>query len=257
VLLDGENQTGETDWTQHVMTLTINGTGPDTVTTSAEVFDNSGNGHQLSFTYERQEDGTWDLQVDLPASEGTVLNGSVTGIQFNEDGSILTPPSGTVQVQFAGQSSQNVALDFGSPGSFAGLTQFGGSPSVVIEEQDGYGAGELSSMQVHDDGEIEGYYNNGQVAVLGRFGVATFANSLGLQEVGDSMWGETPNSGARVFGGGSVGVAGQIVGGALEESNVDTAEQFVRLIQAQRGFQSNARVVTVQDEMMSEANNML
>jgi len=240
VLLDGENQTGATDWTQHVMSLTINGTG-----------------HQLSFTYERQEDGTWNANVDIPEDAGTVLDGEITGIQFNADGSILTPPTGQVQVQFTGQPAQTVSLDFGGPGSFAGLTQFGGSASVVVSDQDGYGAGELSSMQVGADGTIEGYYNNGQTDVLGQFGVATFANQMGLEEVGDSLWGETPNSGARVFGGGSLGVAGEIVGGALEESNVDTAEQFVRLIQAQRGFQSNARVVTVQDEMMSEANNML
>jgi len=257
VLLDGENQVGETDWTQHVMTLTINGTGPDTVTTSVEVFDAAGTGHQLSFTYERQEDGTWNATVDLPPEEGTVLSGQITGIQFNADGSILTPPSGQVQVQYAGQPAQTISLDFGGPGSFAGLTQFGGPSSVVVSDQDGYGAGELSSMQVHNDGSIEGYYNNGQTAILGQFGVATFTNEAGLEEVGDSLWGETPNTGARVFGGGSLGVAGEVVGGALEESNVDTAEQFVRLIQAQRGFQSNARVVTVQDEMMAEANNML
>lgn len=257
VLLDGENQVGSTDWTQHVMGLTINGTGPDTVTTSVEVFDAAGTGHQLSFTYERQEDGSWNASVDLPTSEGTVLAGTITGIQFNADGSILTPPSGTVQVQFTGQPAQSVTLDFGGPGSFSGLTQFGGPASVVASDQDGYGAGELSSMQVLNDGSIQGYYSNGQTATLGQLGVATFANELGLEEVGDSLWGETSNTGARVFGGGSVGTAGEVVGGALEESNVDTAEQFVRLIQAQRGFQSNARVVTVQDEMMSEANNML
>jgi len=257
VLLDGENQVGGTDWTNHVMTLTVNGTGPDKVTTSAEVFDNAGNGHQLSFNYTRQEDGSWDLSVDLPASEGTVLSGDVTGIVFNPDGSILSPPSGSINVQFAGQPAQSVSMDFGGPGSFAGLTQFGGASSVLVSDQDGYGAGELSSMQVNNDGTIEGYYNNGQTAVLGQFGVATFANELGLEEIGESMWGETANSGSRVFGGGSLGAAGEVVGGALEESNVDTAEQFVRLIQAQRGFQSNARVVTVQDEMMSEANNML
>ena len=257
VLLDGENQTGATDWTQHVMSLTINGTGPDTVTTSVEVFDAAGTGHQLSFTYERQADGSWNATVDLPPEDGTVINGQISGIQFNADGSILTPPSGQVQIQYAGQPAQTISLDFGGPGSFAGLTQFGGPSSVVIDDQDGYGAGELSSMQVNNDGSIEGYYNNGQTATLGQFGVATFANELGLEEVGDSLWGETPNTGARVFGGGSLGVAGEVVGGALEESNVDTAEQFVRLIQAQRGFQSNARVVTVQDEMMSEANNML
>jgi flagellar hook protein FlgE len=48
-----------------------------------------------------------------------------------------------------------------------------------------------------------------------------------------------------------------VVGGALENSNVDTAEQFVRLIEAQRGFQANARVITAQDEVLRETVNLI
>ncbi len=257
VLLDGVNQTGGSDWTDHVMSLTTNGQGPDTSSTSVEVYDASGTAHQLSFDYERQEDGSWNLDVSIPASEGTVSSGSITGIVFNADGSILSPAAGSVTVQFTGQGSQSVSLDFGQPGGFGGVTQFGGDASVLASGQDGYGAGELATMDVQKDGTIQGFYSNGQVASLGSFGVATFANQGGLQEAGDSMWEETANSGQVTFGAGFTGAAGEVVGGALEESNVDTAEEFVRLIQAQRGFQSNARVISVQDEMMSEANNML
>jgi flagellar hook protein FlgE len=257
VLLDGENQTGGADWTDHVMSVTTNGQGPDTASTSVEVFDNSGTAHQLSFEYERQENGSWNLDVSMPASEGTVSSGSITGIVFNADGSILSPAAGNATVQFTGQGAQTINLDLGSPGGFSGLTQFGGDSSVLANGQDGYGAGELSAIDVLKDGSIQAFYNNGQTTNLGAFGVATFANEGGLEEVGDSLWGETANSGDRVFGSGFSGRAGEVVGGALEESNVDTAEEFVRLIQAQRGFQSNARVISVQDEMMSEANNML
>jgi flagellar hook protein FlgE len=257
VLLDGANQTGSSNWTDHVMTLTTNGQGPDTATSSVEVFDASGTAHQLTFQYERQEDGTWKLEVDLPPEEGTVTAGTINGILFDSDGSILSPPAGSVTVQFTGQAPQSISLAFGAPGSFSGVTQFGGSASVLASGQDGYGAGELATMDVLKDGTIQGFYTNGQTTEMGNFGVATFANQGGLQEVGDSLWEETANSGDIVFGSGFTGAAGEIVGGALEESNVDTAEEFVRLIQAQRGFQSNARVISVQDEMMSEANNML
>lgn len=257
VLLDGENQTGGADWTQHVMTLATNGAGPDQVTTSAEVFDESGTAHQLTFDYTRQQDGTWSMAVSLPPEEGTVLSGDVSNIVFNPDGSILSPSAANVTVQFTGQSAQTMNLDFGDPGGFAGLTQFGGGGDAVVKSQDGYGAGTLGTMQVLDSGEIQGFYTNGETRSLGHFGVASFSNELGLEEVGDSLWGQTANSGDLVYGSGATGYAGDIVAGALEESNVDTAEEFVRLIQAQRGFQSNARVITTQDEMMSEANNML
>jgi len=257
VLLDGENQIGGADWTQQVMTFTTTGAGPDTLTTSAEVFDSAGTAHQLTFDYTRQENGTWSLDVSMPADAGTVLSGSVTNMVFNSDGSILSPSSANISVQFTGQGTQSLSLDFGSPGGFSGLTQFGGGGDVLVSGQNGYGAGTLGTMQVLANGEIEGFFTNGQVQTMGQFGVGTFANAAGLEEVGDSLWGETPNSGDRNFGAGLAGVAGSVVGGALEESNVDTAEEFVRLIQAQRGFQSNARVITTQDEMMSEANNMI
>jgi len=257
VLLDGENQTGGADWTNHVMTVTTNGAGPDTVTTSAEVFDTAGTARQLTFEYTRQEDGAWNLNVSMPAEEGSVINGQVTNIVFNADGSVLSPSAANISVQFDGQGTQALSLDLGQPGGFSGLTQFGGDGDVIVGSQDGYGAGTLGTMQVLGTGEIQGFFTNGQTKTMGQFGVGTFANEAGLEQVGESLWAETSNTGDRVFGAGLSGVSGEVVGGALEESNVDTAEEFVRLIQAQRGFQSNARVVTTQDEMMSEANNML
>lgn len=239
------------------MTLATNGTGPDQVTVSSEVFDASGEAHQLTFDYTRQEDGSWNLGVSVPDDVGTITSSDITGIVFNTDGSILSPSSANISVQFAGQASQSMSLDFGAPGVFSGLTQFGGNGDVLVKSQDGYGAGTLGTMQVLGDGEIQGFYTNGQSKTLGSFGIATFSNASGLEAVGESMWAETPNSGDQVYGAGLSGVAGEVVSGSLEESNVDTAEEFVRLIQAQRGFQSNARVISTQDEMMSEANNMI
>jgi len=257
VLLDGENQAGGANWTEHVMTLATNGAGPDTVTTSAEVFDSSGTAHQLTFDYTRQVDGSWNLAVSMPSEEGDVLSGDVTGIVFNEDGSILSPSVASINVQFTGQNAQSINLELGEPGGFAGLTQFGGPGDVIVGSQDGFGAGQLGTMQVLETGEIQGFYTNGETRSLGNFGIATFSNELGLEEAGDSTWAETSNSGDLVFGAGASAVAGGVVAGALEQSNVDTTEEFVQLIQAQRGFQSNARVITTQDEMMAEANNML
>ncbi|MCI0585157.1 MAG: flagellar hook-basal body complex protein, partial [Chloroflexi bacterium] len=252
VLQDGAGQTGKIDWAQHAFAVTTNGTGPDTVKASVEVFDSTGTSHVLSGTLTRQDDGTWDMLFELPPDEGTVVQGSIAGITFNENGSLLSPPSADIVVQFTGLSSQTIAVELGAAGSFDGLTQFGAEASVVSDFQDGYGAGELVNMTVDATGEIEGFYTNGQTQVLGSFGVATFANELGLLDAGNNYLRESPNSGNRILGAGQLATAGDVVGGALEGSNVDTAEQFVFLIQAQRGFQANARVVTVQDELLAE-----
>ena len=256
-LTDGQNQAGRSSWSTNFFEVTTNGTGPDTVTTSTEVFDSSGAAHVLTFDYERQDDGSWDLEVSAPEDEGTVTAGTITGITFNEDGSILTPGSAQIQVQFGALGTQTLDLELGTSGDFDGLTQFGNPASVVSDEQDGYGAGELSSLEVQQDGSIEGFYTNGQTQDVGSFGVATFANEAGLEEVGDSYFRTTVNSGVRVLGAADLAGAGKILGGTLEGSNVDTAEEFVHLIEAQRGFQANARVVTVQDELLSEVVNII
>lgn len=256
-LTDGTNQSGRAAWSEGFFSVTTNGSGPDTVTTSVEVFDSAGTSHVLTFEYQRQEDGTWNLAVTAPDDEGTVLQGSLNGITFNEDGSILTPTTANIQVQFGSLSAQTISVDLGASGTFAGLTQFGNPASVVSDTQDGYGAGELASLEVDRDGSIVGFYTNGQSQTVGSFGVALFQNEAGLDEVGDGYFRTTPNSGARIFGAGLDSGAGEIIGGALEASNVDTAEQFVHLIQAQRGFQANARVVTVQDELLNEVVNVV
>ncbi len=256
-LSDGTGQTGKSSWASSFFAVTTNGTGPDKVTTSVEVFDSAGTAHVLTHAYERQEDGSWNLTVSLPAEEGTVLAGTVTGITFNDDGSIESPTSAEIEVQFGTLGAQTIALDLGTSGQFDGLTQFGNPASVVSDEQEGWGAGDLASLEVEPDGTIQGYYTNGQTQVVGSFGVATFANEGGLEEVGDSYFRSSANSGARIFGAGQSGGAGDVIGGALEASNVDTAEEFVHLIQAQRGFQANARVITVQDELLSEIVNVV
>jgi flagellar hook protein FlgE len=256
-LVFGDNGTGKTDWAQLAFAVTTNGTGPDTVATSMEVFDAAGVSHILTLNYVRQDNGTWNIVPSLPTTSGNVLGGPVTNVTFNQNGSLLTPPSAQIQVQFAGQSPQSITLALGSVGGFDGITQFGSATTVVAADQDGYGAGSLANLSVGSDGRVVGFYTNGQTLTLGRFGVAVFTNEAGLGEVGDNYWAETANSGQRLLGNGLDNGAGEVVGGALEESNVDTAEEFVRMIQAQRGFQANARIISVQDRMLEEIVNVV
>ena len=257
VLSDSTSQAGGTDWANHFFTVDTNGAGPDTVTTSIEVFDSVGTSHVLTLEFERQDDGTWNMSTSIPAEEGMVVAGDVAGVSFGEDGALLGPGAADIQVQFDGLGTQLITLGLGTAGAFDGLTQFGAPSSAVADFQDGFGPGELVNVQVGKEGQIEGFYSNGEVATLGSVGIATFTNEAGLEEVGGSYLRESANSGTRILGNGLSGGAGEVVGGALENSNVDTATEFVRLIQAQRGFQSNARIITVQDELFAEVLNVI
>lgn len=259
-LLDDASNTGSMDWTDYAMAVTTQGTAPDTVTTSMEVFDPAGVAHTMTFSFERQEDGSWNVAGDLGANDGTVLSAPITGLRFADDGSPvgLANVVPEIRVQFNGQSApQGITLELGADAAFTGLTQFGNDGEVFVREQDGYGSGELASLSVDSNGAVQGLYTNGKTRELGALGVATFINPEGLQAVGSNLYSATINSGSANLGAAQIGAAGKVKGGALENSNVDTAEQFVFLIQAQRGFQANARVITAENEVLRDTVNLI
>lgn len=257
---DSLGQSGRSDWSLYATSVTTEGTGPDTVVTSTEVYDPAGTAHTLTLQYERQPDKTWTVHPTLLDGDGTVLSGPIAGLQFDENGAPLGlgAVNNNLVVQFNGASNtQTMALDFGSDGLLTGLTQFGSNAEVYVAGQDGYSSGELASINVETSGVISGFYTNGESRELGAVGIATFANEEGLGEVGDNLWGRTPNSGDMILGAGTVAAAGRVIGGSLENSNVDTAEQFVRLIEAQRGYQASSRVISIEDEILAEAVNLI
>ena len=124
-------------------------------------------------------------------------------------------------------------------------------------QQNGFGAGDLESVSVRSDGTIEGFYSNGQSQELDQIALAVFANAGGLLRTGNSFFEESPNSGLAQLQIAGSGGAGTIFSGVLESSNVDIAEEFVQLIEAQRGFQANARVIRVSDELLIELVNLV
>jgi flagellar hook protein FlgE len=253
VLDDAASNAGETDWSAYTFATTQQGTDPDVVTTAAGVFDAAGVEHVVTWSFERQADGTWTATASMPPEDGTVLSPPITGIAFADDGT----PIGfdgldtNVSVQFAGQNSvQTIQLDLGSDGQMGGLTQFGSTGDPLAVAQDGYAPGSLTSVSVDQSGTIEGFFSNGRTQSMGQIALATFANAEGLNDMGAGIYTVGANSGEPVFGTGAAGGMGRVLGGTLEGSNVDTAEQFVHLIEAQRGYQANARVISTQDEIL-------
>jgi flagellar hook protein FlgE len=263
-IADAPGNSGSAEWSTHFPTVTTEGTPPDEVVISTEVFDNAGVAHTLTLTFQRAPDMSWSVIASMPSDEGSVLVGGeldpLTGIRFNTDGTPTGLGAAETQMllRFNGQNlTHEVNLDFGQDGGFEGITQFGSSKSLTVGFQDGYSDGELANLSIDTSGAINGFYTNGQLKELAQLGIATFTNEDGLSDAGNNFYTETGNTGAVSIGeGGTVG-RGVIVSGALENSNVDTAETFVRLIEAQRGFQANARIITTQDEILAEVVNLI
>ena len=82
-------------------------------------------------------------------------------------------------------------------------------------------------------------------------------NAAGLEAIGSNLLRETPASGPPTLSNPGVDGVGRLVSGYLERSNVDTAEQFVYLIEAQRGYQANARIISAQDDLLQETVNLI
>jgi flagellar hook protein FlgE len=86
--------------------------------------------------------------------------------------------------------------------------------------------------------------------------LAEFNNAAGLNRNGEGLYTASGNSGTASYLIAGEGTTSQINGGALEASNVDLAEEFTRMIVAQRGYQSNARIITTTDEILQETVNL-
>ena len=159
--------------------------------------------------------------------------------------------------QFVTMAAGNdIELDFGEPLAISGLSQFAGASTAVAREQDGYTMGQLERIGIDQSGIITGAFTNGVNLTLGQLVLADFNNPTGLIRAGDNAYTTSANSGAAVLGFAGEGSQSVVTSGALEMSNVDLAQEFTSMITAQRGFQSNARVITSSDEMLQELVNL-
>jgi len=162
-------------------------------------------------------------------------------------------------------TSMNIDLDFGSSynstsasweNDSLSTTQYSAASTTTFQSANGYGAGDLQSVTVGTDGAITGQYSNGQVIPLYRVALAKFQNNQALFKVGGNLFRETRLSGDPITGKPGNSGLGSISPNSLEQSNVDIATEFVKMITTQRGFQANSKIITVTDQMLAELINL-
>ena len=121
----------------------------------------------------------------------------------------------------------------------------------------GRSMGKLNDVSIDETGKLYGVYTNGETKLLGQISVATFANPMALEALGNSVYTTTQNSGYFDGIGTSVDEdGGKISQGVLEMSNVDLSAEFTDMITTQRGFQANSRIITTSDSMLEELVNL-
>jgi flagellar hook protein FlgE len=260
VLSDAPSNTGASSFPS--MSTIQEGEGPDTATTSIDVVDALGRTHSVTLTFQRStlDPSSWDLTASIDPTDGVVASGQVSSIRFNQDGSFNVVGGGTnsLSFQFNGiNTTQNVTVNLGTSGSFNGVSMVGDNTTVAATGQDGFVAGQLLNVAFEAAGRLQGFYTNGQTRTLDTLRLTVFPNEAGLLRQGDTLFTASPNSEDPIATTAGAAGAGVIRAGALENSNVDIAEEFVKMITAQRGFQANSRVITTADEILAELVNII
>lgn len=227
--------------------------------TAITVYDSLGKSHSLDVYFCKTANNSWDWHAMTGGAEITGATGTLT---FDSNGALSDAGTPTFSLDFGGgTAAQTVTMDFGTSitaggTGYDGITQFAGSSNVSSQSQDGYASGDLSGVSVDSQGVVSGVYSNGQRLNIGQLAIAKFRSNEGLARAGSNQWIETGSSGAAAIGVAGSGGRGAVTSGALEQSNVDLAGQFVDLIAHQRAFQANSKTITTADEMLQELVNL-
>lgn len=227
-----------------------------TNTTSATVYDSLGAAHTASvyFSYDGIDaatgDGEWtaNLTVDGKAT------GTPQTLEYSSNGTLVTPAGG--DIDFGTYTPTTGAAPMAMNFNFDSSTQYGDSFAVNSITQNGYTTGQLSGISVGTTGIVQANFTNGQSVDLGQVAMATFANNNGLAQQTNTDWAETADSGQALMGVADTGSFGEIQSGSLEQSNVDVTAQLVDMITAQRAFQSNAQMISTQDQITQTIINI-
>lgn len=218
--------------------------GNNEVTQQIKIVDSAGQAQVLDIEFTQSGTG-WTYKL-INRNVDPSVETAAQAITFP---TTAAPNPAPVTVGLPGiEPAQNVTINF------SGLTNDAGSITAMANPN-GNTAGQLESFNIGAMGEINGIYSNGEIVQMGQLAIAKFSNSSGLLKSGNNTFQETVNSGTA-----NVNVAGEgrgvIAAGSLEMSNVDLSEEFTEMIVAQRGFQSNTRIITTSDEILQELVNL-
>lgn len=161
--------------------------------------------------------GAGFFEVELP--DGTTAYTRNGQFALNEEGTIVTTGSGyTVQ------------------------------PAIQIPDN-------ATSITISTDGQVSVQLaGQAESQILGQFNVSRFINPMGLEPVGENLFTETQSSGAPIQGTAGQDGMGTIKQGMLETANVNVTEELVNLIQAQRVYEMNSKVLSTVDAMLTSLN---
>ena len=232
--------------------------------TSINVYDTQGVATPVNLYFMKTANpNEWAVynQLDDPTAVPPVTAISLGTIAFDENGKI-DPATATLTLTVSPTANPNAGTAAPAVANFpvdidmSGATQFGSKFAVADLSQDGYASGDLTSINISNDGMVMASYSNGVTRAEAQVALANFRNPQGLLAVGGNNWVESFDSGPAVLGKPGDGNFGALRSGALEDSNVDLTAELVNMMTAQRAYQANAQTIKTQDQVMSTLVNL-
>ncbi|MEO8756401.1 MAG: flagellar hook-basal body complex protein [Devosia sp.] len=176
-----------------------------------------------------------------------------TDYTFASDGTLSPALTSTdlTGVTVDGVSLGNIKLNFGT----SGITQFSdpnGTAGVTALSQNGYPAGQYSSVSINDSGRVVVSYDNGQTVEIAQVVTADFNAANELKRMDGGIFAATADSGEPILDS-----TGGVIGSSLESSNTDISEEFTKLIVTQQAYAAGTKIVSTADQMLQQALNMI
>jgi len=219
--------------------------------------------------------GTAGTATEIGApTASTIAAGVVTpgaqSIVFGPKGELVNEKSLPLTINWANATPGSIKMNFGNAAGqgtlypvatadaqgitgtgLDGTVQMAGSFATRQMTRDGFAAGFLDKLETDSSGKIFGVFTNGQRRALFQVALASFPNDAVLSHNGSNLLKETIASGSPVLGLPGAGGMGSISPFALEQSNVDLAAEFVKLIIVQRGYEANSKTILTTDQMLA------
>jgi flagellar hook protein FlgE len=247
-----------------------------TFTTSVQIYDALGQSHLTTVTYTNTAPGAWDWAMTVEGGEvtggtaGTPFTLAAGTLSFDSTGALtaVTPTSPAtgggdvsasdldMDVSFTtptwanGAAANTLNWDLTDANMTSSLTGYATVSQTSSISQNGAAAGMIDNITILPDGTIQATFGAGQTVSVGQLAMATFNNPKGLVKLGSNRYGESQSAGLPNVGTAGTGGRGTLIGSALEQSNVDIAQEFTQMILAQRGYQANSKTITVSDELL-------
>ena len=226
-----------------------------TTSTSLVAIDSQGNSRLLTFTYEKTGANAWEVSGSYDDNGTPVSVLAATALTFDTDGTLLTPAPATLTTSLLTSATlggaELPALDL----DIAGTTQLAADFSVE-GNIDGSAASTVTGYEIDADGIVSVMYSNGDLQPRFRVALATVQSPDNLTPIAGNLYSQSNDSGVIILGYAGSSGFGSILSGALEDSNVDVAEELTGMIEAQRNYTANSKVFQTGSELMEVLVNL-